>query len=271
MSHEVTDFESEVIEKSRQVPVVVDFWAPWCGPCRALGPVLERLAVEAGGRWVLAKVNTEEHQELAAEYGIQSIPNVKLFADGEVVDEFLGALPEREVRRWLEQALPSPYADAVARAREMLTLGQFAEAAATLRAIVAEEPALHGARLALAETLLHTDPAAVPAALAGLEIEADEADRVEALRQLAERSQLLERPAGLPEAPVKARYLEALRAVRVGDWDTALEACIEVMRTQRGYADGAAQETGRAIFVLLGWQHPICEKHHRAFASARNV
>jgi putative thioredoxin len=271
MSHDVTDFPSEVIEKSRQVPVLVDFWAPWCGPCRSLGPVLERLAAEARGEWVLAKVNTEEHQELAAEYEIQSIPNVKLFIDGEVADEFLGALPEREVRRWLEQALPSPYADAVARAREMLSLGQFAEAAAALRAIVAEEPGLKDARLALAETLLHTDPAAVSAALEGLEVEADQADRVEALRLLAERATQLDRPEELPESPVKARYLEGLTALRAGDWDGALTAFIEVMRTQRGYAGGAAQEAGRGIFVLLGWQHPICEKHHRAFASARNV
>jgi thioredoxin len=271
MSHDVTDFQSEVIEKSQQVPVLVDFWAPWCGPCRVLGPVLERLAVEARGEWVLAKVNTEQHQELAAEYGIQSIPNVKLFVDGEVVDEFLGALPEPQIRRWLERALPSPYSDAVARAREMLSLGQFAEAAAALRAIVAEEPALKDARLALAETLLHTDPAAVPAALEGLEVEADQADRVEALRLLAEHAVQLEHPEELPEAPVKARYLAGLTALRAGDWDTALASFIEVMRTQRGYAGGVAQEAGRGVFVLLGWQHPVCEKHHRAFASARNV
>ena len=271
MSHDVTDFQSEVIEKSQQVPVLVDFWAPWCGPCRVLGPVLERLATEARGEWVLAKVNTEQHQELAAEYGIQSIPNVKLFVDGQVVDEFLGAMPEREVRRWLERALPSPYADAVARARGMLSLGQFAEAAAALRAIVAEEPGLTDARLALAETLLHTDPAAVPAALEDLEVEADQADRVEALRLLAARAVELDRPGELPEAPVKARYLAGLTALRAGDWDAALAAFIEVMRGQRGYAGGAAQEAGRGIFVLLGWQHPVCERHHRAFASARNV
>jgi len=271
MSHDVMDFQSEVIEKSRQVPVLVDFWAPWCGPCRVLGPVLERLAAEARGEWVLAKVNTEQHQELAAEYGIQSIPNVKLFVDGDVVDEFLGALPESQIRRWLEGALPSPYSDAVARAREMLAIGQFAEAAAALRAIVAEEPNLKDARLALAETLLHTDPAAVPAALEGLEVDADQADRVEALRLLAGRAVQLDRPDDLPDSPVKARYLAGLTAMRAGDWDQALASFIEVMRGQRNYAGGAAQEAGRGIFVLLGWQHPVCEKHHRAFASARNV
>ena len=271
MSHEVADFDNEVIEKSRQVPVLVDFWAPWCGPCRTLGPVLERLAAEAQGAWELAKVNTEEHTELAAAYAIQSIPSVKLFVDGEVVDEFLGALPEREIRRWLEHALPSPYSDAVARARELLGLGQFAEAAAALRAIVAEEPGLKDARLALAETLLHTDPAAVPAALRGLEVEADQADRVEALTLLAERAAQLDRPDELPASPVRARYLEGLSAVRAGDWDAALEAFIEVIRTQRNYAGGAAKDAGHGIFMLLGWQHPVCAKHHRAFTSALNV
>jgi putative thioredoxin len=271
MGHDVTDFQAEVIQRSRTVPVLVDFWAPWCGPCRALGPVLERLAARADGRWELAKVNTEELQEPAERYGIQSIPNVKLFVDGEVVDEFLGALPEEQVRRWLEQALPSPYSGAVERAREMLALGQFAEAAAALRAVAAEEPSLVTARLALAEAYLHTDPARVPEALAGIEVEADEADRVEALRALAEHAARLDTPDTLPESPVRDRYLEGLKAVRAGDWGAALEAFIAVIRGQRGYADGAAQEAGRAVFMLLGWRHPVCERYHRAFTSALNV
>ncbi|ACY47171.1 thioredoxin [Rhodothermus marinus] len=103
-------FQKEVIEKSHEKPVVVDFWAPWCGPCRILGPVLEKLARESKGAWRLVKVNTDQHPELAMHYGVRGIPTVKLFRNGEVVDEFVGALPEPAVRRWLQQHVPEPSA-----------------------------------------------------------------------------------------------------------------------------------------------------------------
>ena len=103
---ELIDFQSDVIEASKTTPVLVDFWAEWCGPCVYLSPTLEKLAEKAGDSWTLLKVNTESQPELAAEYGIRSIPNVKLFVNGEMSGEFIGALPEEEIKRWLESNIP---------------------------------------------------------------------------------------------------------------------------------------------------------------------
>lgn len=271
MSHDVTSFEQEVIERSRTTPVLVDFWAAWCGPCRVLGPALERLAEQAQGRWTLAKVDTEQFPDVAERYGIMSIPNVKLFVNGEVVNEFVGALSEPEVRAWLERALPSPHAATILEAARLNEQRSFEQAAALLRPVLEAEPDNGLARVVLAEALLHLDPEAVTPMLRGIADHPEFVGRTDALETLARLATLPERAGGLPESSSKPRLLAAAAAVRAGDWAVALEALIEALTLDRAYADGLAKEAGRAIFILLGIGHPISERFHRAFSSAMYV
>lgn len=271
MNHDVVDFEKEVLERSRSLPVLVDFWAAWCGPCRVLGPIIERLAGEAGGRWALAKVDTEALPEVAERYQVMSIPSVKLFVDGEVADEFVGALPEPAIRQWLAQALPSPHAAQVKEAAELIERGSFAAAAARLREVLEREPGHRAARLLLGRALLHSEPGAVAEAVRPLSDDVEFLDRAEALATLARIVARAETPEALPDSPARPHFVDGARAVRAGDWDAALAAFIGALRTERGYAGGAAKEAGRAIFVLLGIEHPACDRHFKAFSSAVNV
>jgi putative thioredoxin len=268
MSYDVTDFERDVLQRSQTLPVLVDFWAPWCGPCKMLAPVLERLAAQAGERWLLAKVNTEEQPALATQYEIASIPNVKLFVRGEVVDEFLGAMPEPEIRRWLSKALPSPHAETVARAERLVAENRLEEAARELKPVIAAEPANEEARVLLARCQLVTEPRRISETLSPVGADSDFADRASGLRLLGQLASDAGQPARFPEAPVRARFLVGARALKSGDFDAALEAFIAVLERNRDYHGGIAKAACKAIFQVLGIRHPIAERHHRAFASA---
>ena len=268
MSYEVKDFDKQVTDRSRLVPVLVDFWAPWCGPCRTLGPVLERLAAQADGRWELVKVNVDQHQDLAAAFNISSIPAVKLFVNGEAVDEFVGALPEREIRRFLEKALPSPTAGQLAEAQRLLNEGRNAAAAVLLESLVAREPGNHAARTLLAQSLLTTAPERIAAVLEPVGPDSEHAERAGALRTLARLAHLARQPAALPEARVRERYLAGAAAVRAGDFEQALVSFIEVLERDKAYDNEGAKEACKAVFQLLGNQHPLVQRFFRAFSSA---
>lgn len=268
MIYDVKDFQTEVLERSKQIPVVVDFWAEWCGPCRILGPVLERLAATADGRWQLAKVNTEELPEVAMRYNIRSIPNVKLFVDGNVVAEFIGALPEPMVRHWLQKHIPSKHRHDIQRAEQLLLHNRVPEARQILERIHAEEPENHKARVMLAQTYLFEDQAKALALVEPIAEDSEVFDVADAIRVFASLLDKLNHPEKLPEDPVKPLFLEGIRKLSESDFAGALESFIEVIRTNRYYDDDAARKACVAIFKILGEENEITKKYRREFSRA---
>jgi putative thioredoxin len=270
------DFEREVVARSRDLPVVVDFWAPWCGPCRTLGPVLERLAIEHAGAFVLARVNVDEAPGLAQAFRIQSIPAVAAFRDGAVVAEFLGAQPEAAVRRFLENVLPTE-ADRVAAAAEArAAAGDEAAAEDGFRralAIDARHPrALLGlARLyaaggkdAEALTLLER---VSPSAAVAREAERFAAELRTRIDVTGDEATLRHRVAAtLDDLDARLQLGRVLAAQ--GKYEDALAELLEVVRRDRRFADEAARKAMLDVFEVLGPQHPVTERYRAELAKA---
>ena len=154
MNTSLATFEKDVIDASALAPVLVDFWAPWCGPCKSLGPLLEKLEHEDAGRWRLVKVNVDENPELAAHFHVRSIPHVVAFSGGRPVDQFTGVLPENQLRAFIERLVPDPAQAERRAALHALEAGQRAVARDHLQAALALDPGFDEARLDLIELLL---------------------------------------------------------------------------------------------------------------------
>ncbi len=261
---DVSNFEEQVLARSREQPVLVDFWAPWCGPCRQMGPILEKLAEEPGAPFTLAKLNTDEDQTTAALYGIRSIPAVKLFVDGKVVDEFIGALPEAQVRAWLREAIPSETRRLLQDARDALAAGDAEQAESLLEEAVTLEPANAEAALLLAKLVVFKDPARAEQLSQTPGAAFDEA---QAVRRIAGalRDDVAAEPA---EEPARESYVAGLEALRLGDLDAALVSLIDSVRRNGHYHEDAARKTALALFAVLGDKHELTRKHRRALALA---
>jgi len=241
-------FEAEVLQKSMQTPVLVDFWATWCGPCKSLGPILEKLAGEYNGAFELAKVDVDKEQQVAAAFQIRSVPTVFLIKDGQIVDGFPGAMPEGQLREFLTQhgVVPAEAAAAVEAEIQALPLDPQAEVAA-LREAIAAEPDKAELKLDLALALLKTGATAEAGQLLdGLPANLATDDR--AIRARAR----LDFAAALQDAPaadllatrlqadandLEARYLLGIQQLLAGEDEAALEQFIEMLRIDRSFRD----------------------------------
>lgn len=268
------DFQTAVLERSKEIPVLVDFWAPWCGPCRILGPVLEKLAEEYAGQFVLAKINVDENPSVAGEFGIQGIPAVKLFRGGAVASDFTGALPEPMVREFLSRFLPSAADKQAHEAAGLEEQEKLAEAKALYQAILESEPKHPKALTGMGRLL--TNEGDVQGALHYLEQvplvaeERKEADPLIARLKLKggttqDEPVLREKVKSEPNN-LEARFELAQALAAAEKYDEALTEFLNIVKADRAFRDDGARQAMVQIFEVLGSDHPLTEKYRSELA-----
>lgn len=266
---EVSDatFESDVIYRSQSKPVVVDFWAPWCGPCRTLGPILEKLAADPSLDFILAKVNVDDNPQISMRYQVQGIPAVKAFVDGEIEDEFVGALPEARVRQFVEKLVPGEADLAYREANSLLATRHWDQAETAFRELLESYPQCSAAKLGLARSLLAQ----------GLGCEAQEL-----LKEIRQGPELVQADRLLPLAnylcvidlevddpdiePIEAQYRQAGRLLQRGNVEAAMDGFLDILRQDKQFRAGEPKSLMLGLFELLGDDDPLTENYRRELA-----
>ena len=275
-------FMADVVDASKDVPVIVDFWAPWCGPCKQLGPALEDAVQKRRGKVRMAKVNVDENQMIAGQMQVQSIPAVFAFVDGRPVDGFMGAQTASQIDQFLDRIVAmggedEGMAEAIAAANQMIEEGALADAAQTFAAILGEEPENPEAHAGLIRAYLKLGDAekaagflaAVPEKLAAHPAIVAIAAEIDLMKASAEAGEIGELRAKLADAPddLQARYDLGVALAAEGGNEEAIAALLEVFRRDRDWNDGAAKDQLIKIFDILGPKDPIGQKGRRQLSS----
>ncbi|SEJ26093.1 thioredoxin [Paraburkholderia diazotrophica] len=282
MDTTLATFEKDVISASMLTPVLVDFWAPWCGPCKTLGPMLEKLEAEYEGKWRLVKVNVDENQELAAHFQVRSIPHVVAFADGRPVDQFIGVLPEGQLRQFLDRLVPDSAEAARAEAAVAVSEGRREDAYDALKAALAFDPGYDEARLDLMELLLedhrveeaqNENDLLSPKTTQGIDARYNaiktRLDAVDAAADLPPTDALEARVADNPD-DLEARFDLASALIARRKYDPALEHLLAIVQRDRTFREDVGRKTMLSVFDLAAHQPELVSKWRRRLSASLN-
>ena len=267
------NFQSVVLENSLKVPVLVDFWADWCEPCKTLMPMLTKLAEEYGGKFILAKVNSDEEQELAGHFGIKSLPTMKLFVGGQIVGEKMGVLPEPEIRAFIDAHITSESDSLMHAANAAFGQGNMEEGLALMNQALALDPTNADLKINMATVVMSQGDK--DSALALLDsLSDDDKKKDEAVKLLAAinlssqlegipsmeeiESDLAKDPKNLDALINKSTHLSAQ-----GEHEAAMDCLLETFKIDQQFQDGAARKGLFALFDMLGGEHPAVQKYRR--------
>ncbi|MDT8898994.1 MAG: tetratricopeptide repeat protein [Thermanaerothrix sp.] len=263
------DFEYEVLAFSQNVPVVVDFWAAWCRPCRDLGALLVRLADEAQGRFRLARVNVDENPNLALRYGVRSLPTVKAFVNGQVVAEFVGAIPEPRLREFLERLQPpSPTALKLEKAESLLSEGEWAEAENLFREVLDDEGEDPRALLGLVKALLAQGKGYEGLAILEAFPPSRQYAQAMLLKPYAEALVELRQHRGIEDEgdELAAAYWNAIRLASRGNILAALDGLLDILRQDKRYREDQARQVVLSLLEILGEENPLTRQYRNELA-----
>ncbi len=262
------NFQQVILQGSMQQPVLVDFWADWCAPCKALMPTLHKLAEEFQGQFILAKVNIEEQPELAQQFQVKSVPTLMLVGEGQLLDQFNGVKPESEIRAFLKQHLTNPVDAFKEQIKLLIGEGELDQAQEMLQQAITQLPEDTDLQIDLARVLLQKNLATEAKAVLENLPEAEKArPQVKGLMaglKFAEVAPSAEQLAALGEREdSEANYLKAMAALLQGEHEQALERLLNLLRDDRAYQEGVAHKTLLEVFAMLGEGNPLVVKARR--------
>ncbi len=262
------NFEYEVVSYSMNTPVIVDFWAEWCQPCKTLTPVLEQIVLEAAGSIRMAKVNIDQNPNLALQYGVRSIPTVKAFVQGAVVSEFVGVQPPNRVRSFIEQlSPPSPIDLAVEKASSLLINGNWTDAESILRDALGSKPNSSSGLLGLSKSLLAQGKSTEALQLLRDFPASREFSHAENLIPLAESLEEYRLDTLPSETVDDAAFRNALRLVSKGNIPAALDGLLGILRDDKHYGNGKAHQIVLSLLEMLGEENPTTAEYRRELAN----